>query len=65
MPSLKNFGLTGAKFSEQLMKSKAVAVVPGGIFGSYSEDRLRISYALDKENLAEAMDRIEQFVQSL
>lgn len=65
MPSVASFELTGAEFSEQLMKSKGVAVVPGGIFGSHSDDRIRISYALKKEKLAEAMDRIEQFIQSL
>ena len=65
MPSVASFELTGAEFSEQLMKSTGVAVVPGGIFGSHSDDRIRISYALKKEKLAEAMDRIEQFIQSL
>ncbi|MFO8020550.1 MAG: aminotransferase class I/II-fold pyridoxal phosphate-dependent enzyme [Promethearchaeia archaeon] len=65
MPSVKKFGITGAEFSEKLMKSKAVAVVPGEIFGSSAEDRIRVSYALEKPKLAEAMDRIESFIQSL
>ncbi|MGV9199071.1 MAG: pyridoxal phosphate-dependent aminotransferase [Promethearchaeia archaeon] len=65
MPSVEKFGLNGAQFSKRLMKSEAVAVVPGGIFGSYSDDRIRISYALEKEKLAQAMDRIENFLNSL
>jgi aminotransferase len=65
MPSSGSFGMTGKEFSERIIKEKAVAIVPGNIFGSYSDDKLRISYATEITKLKEAMDRIEDFVDSL
>ncbi len=62
MPKIDAFGLTGAEFSKRMMKEQAVAIVPGNIFGSYSEYMLRMSYATKLEKLEEAMDRIEKFV---
>ncbi|MFX1377063.1 MAG: pyridoxal phosphate-dependent aminotransferase [Promethearchaeota archaeon] len=65
MPSTKNFSITGTEFSRNLMKEQAVAVVPGSIFGSFSDHTIRISYATEMEKLKEAMNRIEHFVNSL
>jgi aminotransferase len=65
MPKINQFGLTGAEFSKRIMEDQAVAVVPGNIFGSYSEYMLRMSYATKLEKLEEAMDRIEKFVKTL
>lgn len=65
MPSTKNFNLTGKEFSQNLMKEQAVAVVPGEIFGSFSDHMIRISYATEIEKLKEAMNRIEKFILKL
>ncbi len=65
MPSAKNFNMTGTEFSREIIKSKGVAIVPGDIFGSYSNDKLRISYATEFGKLKEAMDRIEDFVKTI
>ena len=62
MPSVKNFGMTGSEFSKEIIKDKGVAIVPGDIFGSYSDDKLRISYATELGKLKEAVDRIEDFI---
>ncbi|TXT64707.1 MAG: Aspartate aminotransferase [Promethearchaeota archaeon] len=65
MPSLKKFNISSEDFSMKIMKEKGVAVVPGNIFGSFSEDKLRISYATEMKQLKEAMKRIEEFVEKL
>jgi aminotransferase len=65
MPSVKPFNLSGQEFSTKIMKEKGVAVVPGNTFGSYSNDRIRISYATEYDRLKEAMDRIEEFISKL
>ncbi|MBD3215862.1 MAG: aminotransferase class I/II-fold pyridoxal phosphate-dependent enzyme [Candidatus Lokiarchaeota archaeon] len=65
MPSVQNFNMTGQEFSERVMKDIGVAIVPGHVFGSYSADKLRISYATEIGKLKEAMDRLEKFVSSL
>ncbi|MFW9939627.1 MAG: pyridoxal phosphate-dependent aminotransferase [Candidatus Thorarchaeota archaeon] len=65
MPSTKNFNMNGDEFSRALMKEQAVAVVPGSIFGSFSNDMIRISYATEMKKLKEAMDRIEKFLKKI
>jgi len=65
MPSTKNYNINGTKFSQDIMKEYAVAIVPGSIFGSFSNDMIRISYATDLSKIEEAMDRIEKFVKKL
>ena len=44
------------------MQEKAVAIVPGDIFGNFSADRLRMSYATEIELIKEAMNRLEEFI---
>ncbi|MFX1530906.1 MAG: pyridoxal phosphate-dependent aminotransferase [Promethearchaeota archaeon] len=65
MPSTKNFKMNGDEFSRALMKEQAVVVVPGSIFGSFSNDMIRISYATEMKKLKEAMDRIEKFLKNI
>jgi aminotransferase len=65
MPSVKNFKMDGAEFSAKMIKDYGVAIVPGEIFGSYSKNRIRISYATKIDLLKEAMDRIETFITTL
>jgi len=65
MPDVSNFSLTGTEFSERIMKEQGVAIVPGNIFGSYSESKIRISYATEISKLNEAMDRIAKFIGNL
>ena len=65
MPSIEQYNLSGSEFSRKIMKEQAVAVVPGNIFGSFSNNMIRISYATELEKLEEAMNRIEKFVQKL
>jgi aminotransferase len=64
MPRVASTGLDGASFSQQLVETRGVAVVPGGGFGKYSKEMVRISYAIDDRKLDEALSRIEQFVKS-
>lgn len=65
MPKIKAYNLTGVEFSKRIMKDQAVAIVPGNIFGSFSDSMLRMSYATKLEKLEEAMNRIEKFVNKL
>ena len=49
-------------FAEALLEAESVAVVPGGVFGAGGEGHLRVSYATGMNELREAMDRIERFL---
>ena len=48
-------------FTEYLIESQGVAVVPGSAFGL--RGYFRISFATSMENLAESMKRIKQAVE--
>ena len=62
MPSTESFNINGDTFSREIMKEQAVAIVPGSIFGSYSDNMIRISYATEISKLEESMNRIDKFV---
>lgn len=65
MPCVKKYMESGNQFSEQLFEKQKVAVIGGDAFGSYSEDKIRISYATTKENLETAFERIEWFIKGI
>lgn len=50
-------------FAEDLLESQSVAVVPGRVFGEGGAGHLRVSYATGMDELREALDRIEAFVE--
>ena len=64
-PSIKETGLTSLEFAEQLLKAEKVALVPGDAFGASGEGHVRCSYAAGSAHLAEALERIERFVNTL
>lgn len=62
-PSIKRTGLTSEEFADTLLHEKNVAVVPGSGFGPGGEGFIRICYAYSLEEITEALDRIEEFVE--
>ncbi|MCS7165241.1 MAG: pyridoxal phosphate-dependent aminotransferase [Candidatus Calescibacterium sp.] len=63
--NISRTNLTSKQFFEKLLFEYNVAVLSGTAFGKYGEGYIRISYATSIENLAEALDRIENMVKSL
>ncbi|WP_440991252.1 pyridoxal phosphate-dependent aminotransferase [Haloarchaeobius baliensis] len=49
-------------FAEGLLKEQGVAMVPGDAFGDGGEGHLRVSYATGLDDLREAMDRFEAYI---
>ena len=62
-PSIAITGMDENDFAERLLEEESVAVVPGSAFGPSGAGHLRISYAYSMENLKEALNRIERFVE--
>jgi aminotransferase len=56
-------GLDSEAFAERLLEEEHVAVVPGGAFGPSGEGHVRACYATAYDDLAEALRRIERFVE--
>ena len=64
-PCIKSTGLTSEEFCLRLIKSKHVAVIPGSAFGDCGEGYVRVSYSYSLTHIAEALRRIEAFLQEL
>ncbi len=56
-------GLGDAAFAEMLLEEERVGVVPGTAFGPSGAGHVRVCYATAYEQIVEAMERIERFVQ--
>ncbi|NYT02122.1 MAG: aminotransferase class I/II-fold pyridoxal phosphate-dependent enzyme, partial [Methanosarcinales archaeon] len=61
-PSIQGTGMSSEEFAEALLREEKVAVVPGSVFGQSGEGFLRCSYATSREELIEALDRMERFI---
>ena len=55
-------GLDETAFAEALLAEEKVGVVPGTAFGPSGAGHVRVCYATAYEQIVEAMDRIERFV---
>jgi aminotransferase len=55
-------GLDDGTFAEMLLTEERVGVVPGSAFGPSGAGHVRVCYATAYEQIVEAMDRIERFV---
>lgn len=63
-PCIKSTGMTSDSFCEKLLKEKRILVIPGNAFGECGEGFIRATYANSMENILEALNRIQDFVQS-
>ena len=64
-PNVSKFASSSEEFCERLLKEKGVAVVPGDAFGEAGKYHVRCSYATSMSQLAEAIERIGDFVRGL
>ena len=65
LSNITSFGLSSKELADYLLKEGGVAVLPGTSFGHYGEGYLRISFANSLENLARAMDKMEEALNKL
>ncbi len=56
-------GMDDSTFAERLLEEERVGVVPGLAFGPSGAGHVRVCYATAYEQIVEAMDRIERFVE--
>ena len=64
-PCIASTGLTSAQFCERFLMEQHVAAIPGNAFGAGGEGFVRMCYASSMQNLSEAMDRLERFMNGL
>ena len=61
-PNISQTGWKAKELASALLEDSGVAVIGGPDFGILGEGYIRLSYANSAENIARAMDRIEEFL---
>lgn len=64
-PNIKETGINSDKFARKLLNEAGVAVIPGKTFGDSGEGYVRCSYSVSRENITEALNRMEKFTGKL
>ena len=64
-PNISQFGLSSEEFATRLIREHKVAVVPGSAFGQSGEGFVRVSYDYSIDELKQAFERIERFINEL
>ncbi len=64
-PNIKDTNLSSAEFAERLLKEAGVAVIPGDAFGESGEGYIRCAYCVSREDITEALDKINRFAERL
>ena len=59
-PNIKETGMTSEKAENKFLNDAGVACLKGTSFGANGEGYIRFSYANSKENIREALERIER-----
>jgi aminotransferase len=62
-PDITATGLDDEAFAQALLAEEKVAVVPGSAFGRSGAGHVRMCYATAYEEIVEALDRMERFVE--
>jgi len=61
-PKVIGTGMNGEEFVKKCMYEAGVAIVPGTAFGKTSGDYARFSFAASKENISQALEKIEKML---
>ena len=61
-PKVIGTGMNGEEFVKKCMHEAGVAIVPGTAFGKTSGDYARFSFAASKENISQALEKIEKML---
>ena len=64
-PCIRSTGLSSEEFCERFLMEGKVAVIPGTAFGAGGEGFVRACYASSMRALAEAVSRLDNFLQNL
>ena len=64
-PSIQSTGLSSEEFCERFLLEERVAVIPGSAFGPGGEGFIRACYAASMKDIAEALDRLDNFLTNL
>ena len=61
-PKVIDTGMNGEEFAKKCLHEAGVAIVPGTSFGKTSGDYVRFSFAASKENISQALEKIQKIL---
>jgi len=61
-PKVIGTGMNGEEFAKKCLHEAGVAIVPGTSFGKTCSDYVRFSFAASKENISQAIEKIEKIL---
>ena len=61
-PKVKGTGMNGEEFAKKCLHEAGVAIVPGTSFGKTCGDYVRFSFAASKDNISQALEKIEKML---
>jgi len=61
-PNVKGTGMNGGEFAKKCLHEAGVAIVPGASFGKTCRDYVRFSFAASKDNISNAIEKIEKIL---
>ncbi len=64
-PNVSKTGISSKEFADRLLYENGVATLSGESFGAEGKGYIRISFANSKQNIVEALNRIELFTKKL
>jgi len=61
-PNIKKTGMNGEEFTMKCLKESGVAVIPGTAFGKYAKYNVRFNFAVSRENISKAIEKIDKIL---
>jgi len=63
--NIKKTGMTSESFCDYVLEDSGVAILPGTSFGEFGEGFVRICYAVDQDEIKNALERIKKSISKL
>ena len=63
--NIKKTGMTSESFCDYILEDAGVAILPGTSFGEFGEGFVRICYAVDQDEIKNALERIKKSISKL
>ena len=61
-PSVKETGMNGEEFTKRCLEEAGVAIIPGTAFGKFATNNVRLNFAISRENISKAIEKIIQIL---
>jgi aspartate/methionine/tyrosine aminotransferase len=61
-PNVKETGMNGEEFTKMCLEEAGVAIIPGTAFGKFAINNVRLNFAISRENISKAIEKIIQIL---